>query len=879
MKKIILATGILTSTFLYSQVGINTETPRATLDVTGKPSDMSKIDGFIVPRLAGSELKAKDALYGADQNAALVYVTTPLATSDTSAKTINVTSSGYYFYDAANNLWQKLNATGSGSSEPWYDSLTNLPATQNSQNIYQSGNVAIGKSTMVSDIALDVEGNFHMGTNHSGSNGLNSAAFGNGTTASGENSTAFGWNNKALGINAMTWGGNEDATSTTGSHYNEATGVASTAFGYSNVSSSWGTTAFGTRNTASAPQATVFGASNVASGFWSTAFGRHNISSANRSLAFGLENTASGGNSVAFGYQNTASSENTTAFGERNKAEGSRTLAFGLSNTASGHDAVAFGSYNIASSVNETVFGRYAAITTSSNTTQWVATDPVLQIGNGNDQARSNALTVLKNGNIGIGEIAPTTKLEINNGTTNGAIKIVDGTQGAGKILTSDANGLATWQDLATGTGNDWSILGNSGTTAGTNFIGTTDTQDFIVKTNNTERERTYNTVDTNNTIKTITGGDLNLNGLTVGRGSGNKDSNAVFGYESLKANDTGGNNVAMGSFALYNSTKGFSNVAIGHSAMTGNTEGNSNIAIGQSTLPYNTTGDLNVAIGHSALSNPLNKTGHHNIGIGFTAGGNLEDATSNNIAIGSFQDLAISTGSNQLNIGGAIFGTGLTGTQAAPAGNIGIGTTAPSTRLEVNNGSTNGAIKIVDGTQGAGKILTSDAEGVGTWQAPKVSVVKGEIGGYDLPFEQFSGFRYTGASITLPPGKWLVTITQFTYITGNDSGSTSILISPDDWMLVRSTFSDQTNVTTVGQVASPSADITQPSSMTFTVSGPHREDSKTGVIFINNTSGGNKTYKYIAGNTEVTGTISGGFLNNFAGNWAENSITAIAIN
>lgn len=35
-----------------------------------------------------------------------------------------------------------------------------------------------------------------------------------------------------------------------------------------------------------------------------------------------------------------------------------------------------------------------------------------------------------------------------------------------------------------------WGLLGNSGTTAGTNFIGTTDAQDLVVKTNNTERMR-----------------------------------------------------------------------------------------------------------------------------------------------------------------------------------------------------------------------------------------------------------------------------------------------------------------------------------------------------------------------------------------------------
>ena len=86
MKKQIFTIALLCSGLAYSQVGIDTETPKATLDVTGKPTDMSKIDGFIVPRLAGTELKAKDALYGADQNAALIYVTTPLASADTSAK-------------------------------------------------------------------------------------------------------------------------------------------------------------------------------------------------------------------------------------------------------------------------------------------------------------------------------------------------------------------------------------------------------------------------------------------------------------------------------------------------------------------------------------------------------------------------------------------------------------------------------------------------------------------------------------------------------------------------------------------------------------------------------------------------------------------------
>lgn len=46
--------------------------------------------------------------------------------------------------------------------------------------------------------------------------------------------------------------------------------------------------------------------------------------------------------------------------------------------------------------------------------------------------------------------------------------------------------------------------------------------------------------------------------------------------------------------------------------------------------------------------------------------------------------------------------------------GNVGIGTTAPTEKLDVA-----GSVRITDGTEGVGKVLTSDASGVGTWQTP----------------------------------------------------------------------------------------------------------------------------------------------------------------
>jgi len=46
----------------------------------------------------------------------------------------------------------------------------------------------------------------------------------------------------------------------------------------------------------------------------------------------------------------------------------------------------------------------------------------------------------------------------------------------------------AKWIRLSGGTGgNDWGLLGNAGTTAGTNFLGTTDATDLVFKTNTTE--------------------------------------------------------------------------------------------------------------------------------------------------------------------------------------------------------------------------------------------------------------------------------------------------------------------------------------------------------------------------------------------------------
>jgi hypothetical protein len=64
-----------------------------------------------------------------------------------------------------------------------------------------------------------------------------------------------------------------------------------------------------------------------------------------------------------------------------------------------------------------------------------------------NDTGSSNLMVVSSYGKVGIGTSQPNTNLDLV--STNGsgtALKITDGTQGANKVLTSDANGNASWQ-------------------------------------------------------------------------------------------------------------------------------------------------------------------------------------------------------------------------------------------------------------------------------------------------------------------------------------------------------------------------------------------------------------------------------------------------
>ena len=59
----------------------------------------------------------------------------------------------------------------------------------------------------------------------------------------------------------------------------------------------------------------------------------------------------------------------------------------------------------------------------------------------------------------------------------------------------------------------------------------------------------------------------------------------------------------------------------------------------------------------------------------------------------------------------------GLILTSIAVAQNVGVGTSTPNATLDVN-----GTFKLADGTQGDGKVLTSDSNGLASWQSSSTS-------------------------------------------------------------------------------------------------------------------------------------------------------------
>jgi hypothetical protein len=199
--------------------------------------------------------------------------------------------------------------------------------------------------------------------------------------------------------------------------------------------------------------------------------------------------------------------------------------------------------------------------------------------------------------------------------------------------------------------------------------------------------------------------------------------------------------------------------------------------------------------------------------------------------------------------------------------GNVGIGEPNPSRLLHITSAS-NGAVRIVDGTEGNKKVLTSDATGVGTWQTVGINNVVGGLNGTGVTINYLQGpYLQTGSTIALPPGKYAVNVNMLM------ARFPLVLTQDNSFFWVRSTFSDSAGIN-----PTPSLDIQGSNLISGNFPGSGYYSLLTGTVIINNATAGIKIYYYVAGNVVTNNSI--GYITQFGSSfWAEDNIIAYRLN
>jgi hypothetical protein len=143
---------------------------------------------------------------------------------------------------------------------------------------------------------------------------------------------------------------------------------------------------------------------------------------------------------------------------------------------------------------------------------------------------------------------------------------------------------------------------------------------------------------------------DAVINGLTVGRGRGSKDTNVAFGISALNSNSNGSWNTALGSQSMPNNISGGANTALGYLSLNSIVSGNGSVGVGARSLYHLTNGSsFVVGVGYSA-SDTNNMTITGSIFIGAFSKPSTVVTTSTNEIVFGYQ--AVGNGSNTVTIG-----------------------------------------------------------------------------------------------------------------------------------------------------------------------------------------------------------------------------------
>lgn len=272
---------------------------------------------------------------------------------------------------------------GGGSDGDW---------TISGDDLYSAVPGSVGIGTVSPAARLDIRGTFHVGEDGAGHD-VN--LFG-----SGSGSRLF-WDESEMALRA---GRDYDGT-----HWHpDSVGRYSLASGYNTKAIGDKSTALGQETVARGENSLAVGRETIAGGYGSMAGGRGAVAGGDYSTSLGWETSASGDYSTAMGYQSAASGFASFALGTWLRA-GPANCAIAMGRGVSVSDSL----------INDVENSLMVGFNTNT---------PTLFVGGGDHR-------------VGVGTSSPDEKLHV-----VGNIKMVDGNEASGKVLTSDAAGRGTWQ-------------------------------------------------------------------------------------------------------------------------------------------------------------------------------------------------------------------------------------------------------------------------------------------------------------------------------------------------------------------------------------------------------------------------------------------------
>jgi hypothetical protein len=361
------------------------------------------------------------------------------------------------------------------------------------------------------------------------------------------------------------------------------------------------------------------------------------------------------------------------------------------------------------------------------NITAGAGVETALHVGTGWDYA-----AIFEGGNVGIGTTSPDTNLHI-----AGQIKITGGTPGLSKVLTSDANGLATWTTIGSGSISD-SYLFNTGDTG----IGAYAFHGGIFSLNDSSNYDTN--INTGTSTGTVTIGGSVAQVINIGTGAG-ANTIALGGGAGTLAINTGDWDIST-----VGALTGISGITTDGGYTQSGTDANT--FTGTSTFSNATYSALftggNVGIGTTGPGAKLDVFAGTNIpdtsatlgsGIRLSAGSATKadsylnfwaSSTTSPLSYGAGRihsgwDLSAGADWNESYIAFQTHATdsaSWTDDMIIKGGNVGIGTTTPGYLLDVFGSAkvlslnVNGAYNLATTAGTSGYVLTSDGIGGTSW-------------------------------------------------------------------------------------------------------------------------------------------------------------------